>query len=50
MKSFTQELSMNVPTRRAIVSIQDDVARLVAASGVRDGLVLVNTKLRDSHH
>jgi len=33
---------MDVPTRRAIVSIHDEVERLVEESGVQDGLVLVN--------
>lgn len=33
---------MNVPQRRAIVSLQRDVERLVAESGVQEGLVLVN--------
>ena len=33
---------MNVPQRRAIVSIHNEIERLVAESGVRDGLVLVN--------
>jgi thiamine phosphate synthase YjbQ (UPF0047 family) len=42
MKSLTKELWMNVPARRAIVSIHDDVEKLVGESGVRDGLVLVN--------
>jgi secondary thiamine-phosphate synthase enzyme len=42
MKSLTRELWMNVPQRRAIVSIHDDIERLVAESGVQDGLVLVN--------
>ncbi len=42
MKAFTKELWMEVPKRRAIVSIHDEVERLVAASGIRDGLVLVN--------
>ena len=42
MKTLTQELWMNVPNRRAIVSIHKDVEDLVAQSGVRDGLVLVN--------
>jgi secondary thiamine-phosphate synthase enzyme len=42
MKTLTKELWMEVPTRRAIVSIHDEVERLVAESGVRDGLVLVN--------
>ncbi|MCU0916626.1 MAG: secondary thiamine-phosphate synthase enzyme YjbQ [Planctomycetes bacterium] len=42
MKSLTREIWMNVPQRRAIVSIHNEIERLVAASGVRDGLVLVN--------
>jgi len=42
MKVLTQELWMDVPTRRAIVSIHREVERLVAASGVQEGLVLVN--------
>jgi secondary thiamine-phosphate synthase enzyme len=42
MKTLTQELWMEVPQRRAIVSIHDEVERLVAASGVREGLALVN--------
>jgi secondary thiamine-phosphate synthase enzyme len=42
MKTLTKELWMNVPQRRAIVSIHRDVERLVAESSVQDGLVLVN--------
>jgi secondary thiamine-phosphate synthase enzyme len=42
MKSLTRELWMNVPTRRAIVSLHDEVERLVAESGVQEGLALVN--------
>lgn len=42
MKSLTRELWMNVPQRRAIVSIHEDVERLVRESGVQEGLVLVN--------
>jgi secondary thiamine-phosphate synthase enzyme len=42
MKTLTKEIWVNVPTRRAIVSIHDEVARLVAQSGVKEGLVLVN--------
>ena len=42
MKTLTQELWMNVPQRRAIVSIHKEVERLVAESGVKDGLCLVN--------
>ncbi len=42
MKTLTKEIWMDVPQRRAIVSIHDEVERLVDESGVQDGLVLVN--------
>ena len=42
MKTLTKEIWMNVPQRRAIVSIHNEVERLVDESGVQDGLVLVN--------
>jgi secondary thiamine-phosphate synthase enzyme len=42
MKSLTREIWMNVPARRAIVSLQEQVEDLVRESGVREGLVLVN--------
>ena len=42
MKTLTKEIWMNVPSRRAIVSIHKEVERLVDQSGVQDGLVLVN--------
>jgi secondary thiamine-phosphate synthase enzyme len=42
VKTLTREIWMEVPQRRAIVSIQDDVERLVEESGIRDGLVLIN--------
>jgi secondary thiamine-phosphate synthase enzyme len=42
MKTLTKELWMEAPTRRAIVSIHREVERLVAESGVQEGLVLVN--------
>jgi len=42
MKVLTKEIWMDVPRRRAIVSIHNEVERLVEESGVRDGLVLVN--------
>ena len=44
MKTLTKEIWMNVPQRRAIVSIHHEVERLVAESGVKDGLCLINTK------
>ena len=42
MKTLTQELWMDIPERRAIVSIHTDVERLVSKSGIQDGIVLVN--------
>ena len=42
MKTLTKELWMEVPKRRAIVSIHGEVERLVKESGVREGLALVN--------
>jgi secondary thiamine-phosphate synthase enzyme len=42
MKSFTKELWMNVPQRRAIISIHRDVEKCVVESGVKDGLALIN--------
>ena len=42
MKTLTKEIWMDVPQRRAIVSIHNEVERLVDESGVRDGLVLIN--------
>src|SRR6185503_9992661 len=42
MKTLTKEIWMNVPQRRAIVSIHHDVETLVAESGVQDGLALIN--------
>ena len=43
MKTLTKEIWMNVPQHRAIVSIHNEVERLVAESGVQNGFVLVNT-------
>ncbi len=42
MKSFTQELWLDIPQRRAIVSLHKEVERLVAQSGIREGLILIN--------
>lgn len=42
MKTLTKEIWMQVPERRAIVSIHDQIERLVTQSGVQEGLVLVN--------
>ncbi|RKY05408.1 MAG: YjbQ family protein [Planctomycetota bacterium] len=42
MKTLTKEIWMDVPQRRAIVSIHNEVERLVDESDVQDGLVLIN--------
>lgn len=42
MKTLTKELLLEVPKRRAIVSIHKQIEQLVADSEVQDGLVLVN--------
>ena len=42
MKISTQELWLEVPERRAIVSLHSEVERLVQESGVQEGLVLVS--------
>ena len=42
MKSNTEYLVMDVPSRRGFVNITRDVERVVRGSGVREGLVLVN--------
>lgn len=42
MKNYRKELWMEVPARRGFVNITPDVEQCLAASGVREGLVLVN--------
>jgi secondary thiamine-phosphate synthase enzyme len=42
MKSRTEYLWMNVPARRGFVNLTPQVEAAVAASAVREGLVLVN--------
>jgi secondary thiamine-phosphate synthase enzyme len=42
MKSLTEHLWFNTPTKRAFVNITPQVEELVRKSGVREGLVLVN--------
>ena len=42
MKTLTQEIWMDVPQRRQIISIHHKVEELVAQSGVKEGMVLVN--------
>ncbi len=42
MKSYRKELWFNVPKRRQIVRITDEVQAAIDESGIREGLVLVN--------
>ena len=42
MKSRTEHLTMNVPSRRGFVNITPEVERVVRESGVQEGMVLVN--------
>lgn len=42
MKSKTAYLTFNIPTRRAFVNITPQVAKVVAESGIKEGLCLVN--------
>jgi len=42
MKSYRKELWFNTQTRRAYVNITDEVRECLRASGIREGLCLVN--------
>lgn len=42
MKSYRKELWFNIPKRRGLVNITQDVQRAIDESGVKEGLVLVN--------
>ena len=42
MKSYRKELWFNVPSRRGFINITPEVTECVQASGVKEGLVLVN--------
>ncbi len=42
MKSYRKELFFHLPQRHGFVNITPDVARCLAESGIREGLVLVN--------
>jgi secondary thiamine-phosphate synthase enzyme len=42
MKSHRHEIWMNLPGRRGFVNLTPEVERALAASGVREGLCLVN--------
>jgi secondary thiamine-phosphate synthase enzyme len=42
MKSRTEYLTMNLPTRRGFVNLTPEVERVVRESGIQEGLVLIN--------
>jgi len=42
MKSFTEHLWFNTPTKRAFINITPQIEALVRKSGVKEGLCLVN--------
>ena len=44
MKTYRKELWFDVPTRRALINITPQVDACLKESGIREGLVLVNTK------
>ncbi|MFP4177915.1 MAG: secondary thiamine-phosphate synthase enzyme YjbQ [Acholeplasmataceae bacterium] len=42
MKSYKKELTFRTSTRRAYINITPDVQKAIDASGIKEGLVLVN--------
>lgn len=42
MKSYRKELHINTKTRRAYINITQDVEEALQASGIQEGMVLVN--------
>ncbi len=42
MKSYRKELWFNIPQRRKIVNITNDIQKAIDESGIEEGLVLVN--------
>ena len=42
MKSFRKELWFNIPQRRKIINITNEVQKAINESGIKEGLVLVN--------
>ena len=42
MKSITEYLTFNTPTRRAFVNITSNVRKIVEESGIKEGICLVN--------
>jgi thiamine phosphate synthase YjbQ (UPF0047 family) len=44
MKTYAKKLHFEVPTRRAFINITADVARCLAESGIKEGLLLGNAR------
>jgi thiamine phosphate synthase YjbQ (UPF0047 family) len=44
MKSYRKELWFNIPTRRAFINITAQVEECLKESGIKEGLLLCNTK------
>ncbi|MDE1818519.1 MAG: secondary thiamine-phosphate synthase enzyme YjbQ [Thaumarchaeota archaeon] len=42
MKSYTEYLTYNVPSRRGFVNITPEVRKIIQKSGIKEGLCLVN--------
>ena len=42
MKSYKKELHFNIPSRRGLVNITDDVQEAINESGIKEGLCLIN--------
>ena len=42
MKSYTEYLTYNIPSRRGFVNITPEVRKIIQKSGVKEGLCLVN--------
>jgi secondary thiamine-phosphate synthase enzyme len=42
MKTFRKELWFNVPSRRGFINITSQIEECLRASGIREGLILVN--------
>ena len=43
MKSYRKELTFNIPARRGFVNITSQVEEAIRESGIKEGLVLVNS-------
>jgi len=42
MKSYTEYLTYNIPSRRGFVNITPEIRKIIQKSGVKEGLCLVN--------